>query len=639
MKKKFYITTTLPYVNADPHIGFAMELIRADALARYHRLLGEEILFNTGVDEHGQKIYQKALENQPDPQQYVDQYAEKYRRLKKPLNVSYTHFIRTTDPHHIQAAQEFWRRCDKNGDIYKAQYQIKYCVGCELEKTDSELVDGRCPIHPNKELQINNEENYFFRWSKYQQPLLNLYRKNPDFVVPRFRLDEITKFVKSGLKDFSISRLKTKMPWGIDVPGDPEQVMYVWFDALINYISVLGWPENKKNFNQFWPGVQIAGKDNLRQQSAMWQAMLLSAGLPPSKQIYIEGFITVNGQKISKSLGNVINPLILAKQYGTDPLRYYLLREIPAFSDGDFSESRFVELYNADLANGLGNLVARVITLADKYFGGKVPTGAKNPFDKPHIPLIQAELKNDKEYHDAFSRFDIGAAINSTWEFISACDQYVGEQKPWELAKNKDPRLTQVVYSLLECLHQITWKLLPIMPGSALEIAHRLNLKTILKEGPVFKDDFMLIPPGNKITVGSPLFPRLEKLALFNNSRISKNPENSIVVGKITNISTHPKSEKLKVATVEIGKEAPLTIVCGGPNIKKGQIVPVALPGSEINQPEEKRIKVKKTNIRGIKSEGVICSKLEVGTGDEYEKIWILPESLEKNLGQPLPKC
>ena len=254
MKNKFYITTTLPYVNADPHIGFAMELIRADVIARFHRLEGEEVVFNTGTDEHGQKIYQKAQELNTSEQEYCDIKAEKYKKLKELLNISSTNFIRTTDPHHITAAKKFWQHCLDNGDIYKAKYQIKYCVGCELEKSESELTDGRCNIHPNLKLEIINEENYFFRWSKYQQPLLDLYDKNPNFVVPNFRLGEINKFVKAGLKDFSISRLKSKMPWGIEVPGDPAQVMYVWFDALINYISTLGWPKNQKKFSAFWPG-------------------------------------------------------------------------------------------------------------------------------------------------------------------------------------------------------------------------------------------------------------------------------------------------------------------------------------------------------------------------------------------------
>ncbi|MDP3733319.1 MAG: methionine--tRNA ligase, partial [Candidatus Daviesbacteria bacterium] len=316
--KKFYITTTLPYVNAEPHLGFAMEIVQADIIARYHRLLGEAVVFNTGTDEHGIKIYRAALEQKKDPQAYVDEYAAKFDALKQSLNLSYTNFLRTSSPNHKKAAQEFWKLCLANEDIYKKDYKIKYCVGCELEKTDSELEDAKCPIHPNLQIEIIEEENYFFRWSKYQKPLLELYEKNPRFVLPDFRLKEIKEFVSKGLQDFSISRLKDKLPWGVPIFNDPDHVSYVWFDALVCYISTLGWPEDQKKFNEFWPGVQVAGKDNLRQQSAMWQAMLLSAGLPNSKQIIIHGFITNAGQKMSKSLGNVIDPFELVKKYGTD---------------------------------------------------------------------------------------------------------------------------------------------------------------------------------------------------------------------------------------------------------------------------------------------------------------------------------
>src|SRR3989344_2999923 len=267
--KKYYITTTIPYVNAEPHIGFALEIVQADVLARYHRLLSEEVVHNFGTDEHGLKIYRKALEQRKDPQEYCDEYAVKFDQLKKILNLDYTNFMRTTDPHHVSAAQEFWKLCFNNGDIYKKNYKIKYCVGCELEKTDSELKDGKCEFHPNLELEVYEEENYFFRFSKYQKPLLEFYEKNPEFVVPQGKYNEIKEFVRRGPEDFSVSRLKAKMPWGIDVPGDPDHVMYVWFDALVNYISTLGWPKDKKNFESFWPGVQTAGKDNLRQQTAI----------------------------------------------------------------------------------------------------------------------------------------------------------------------------------------------------------------------------------------------------------------------------------------------------------------------------------------------------------------------------------
>src|SRR3989344_2474747 len=289
MKNNFYITTTLPYVNAEPHIGFAKEIIIADVIARWKRLTGHEVFFNTGTDEHGLKIYEKALEVNLDPQKYADKYAEKFRALKENLNLSFNSFIRTTDERHISAASEFWRRCEKSGDIYKRNYKIKYCVGCELEKTDSELAGGRCSIHPNKEIEIIEEENYFFRFSKYGGKLLELYKSQPDFVLPGFRLNEIKMFVESGLQDFSISRLKNKMPWGIKVPGDESHVMYVWFDALVSYISALGWPGDEESFNNWWPGVQVAGKENLRQQSALWPTMLLAAGIPPSKQILILG--------------------------------------------------------------------------------------------------------------------------------------------------------------------------------------------------------------------------------------------------------------------------------------------------------------------------------------------------------------
>ncbi|KKU65037.1 MAG: methionyl-tRNA synthetase, methionyl-tRNA synthetase [Candidatus Amesbacteria bacterium GW2011_GWC1_47_15] len=352
-KNKFYITTTLPYVNADPHIGFAMEIVEADAVARLHQQMGEEVIFNFGTDEHGLKIYRKALEQGKEPQDYADEYAARFDNLKKALNLSYNYFIRTTDMHHKSAAFEFWKRCKANGDIYKKNYRVKYCVGCELEKTNSELVDEKCPIHPNLEIEIIEEENYFFKFSKYQQPLLDFYKKNPDFVIPEGKFNEIKSFVQSGLEDFSISRLKSKMPWGIDVPGDLQQVMYVWFDALINYISTLGWPEDRQKFTDFWPGLQVAGLDNLRQQSAIWQAMLMSAGLPNTKQIFIHGFMTVNGQKISKSLGTSIDPIAMADKYGTDAVRYFLLAKVHPYDGSDFSYDKFEEAYNSDLANGL----------------------------------------------------------------------------------------------------------------------------------------------------------------------------------------------------------------------------------------------------------------------------------------------
>jgi methionyl-tRNA synthetase len=298
--KNFYITTTLPYVNANPHMGHALEFVRADVIARYKKLQGFDVFFNTGTDEHGQKIYQKAKEEGKTTQEYVDFYTNKVKELLKLLGVSEDiNFVRTTDTHHILAAQEFWKRCDQNGYIYKKNYQIKYCVGCELEKSDSDLVDGKCPDHPNLTIEIIDEENYFFKFSVFGEKLLALYKAHPDFVIPETRFHEIQSFVTRGLQDFSISRLKSKMPWGVEVPGDSEQIMYVWFDALVSYISAIGWPDDLEKFEKWQIAtggmVQYCGKDNLRQQSAMWQAMLMATNLPNSKTIVIDGFVTGAG--------------------------------------------------------------------------------------------------------------------------------------------------------------------------------------------------------------------------------------------------------------------------------------------------------------------------------------------------------
>ncbi len=450
-KKKYYLTTTLPYVNADPHIGFALEIVQADTLARYHRLLGKEVIFNFGTDEHGQKIYQKALDAGRDPQEYCDEYAKKFDALKKALNLSYTNFIRTTDPKHIEAAQEFWKLCDKAGDIYKKTYKTKYCVGCELEKTDSELVDGRCPLHPNQELEIIEEENYFFKFSKYQKPLLDFYERNPDFVIPAGKFKEIKTFVENGLSDFSISRLKSKMPWGIPVPGDDSQVMYVWFDALVNYISTLGWPKDLKNYKDFWPGIQVAGKDNLRQQTATWQAMLMSAGLPNSKQVFIHGFITVNGQKISKSLGNTINPIEITEKYGTDALRYYLLAKVNPAEDSDFTFEKFEEVYNGELANGLGNLVARIMQLAQN----NLEEGTRpEPVGFP------------EEYTDAIENYEFNKALSFVWELIQKLNEKITETKPFELIKSDPESGKKLIFDLTQELYFIGRLLNPFLPDT-----------------------------------------------------------------------------------------------------------------------------------------------------------------------------
>ena len=461
MGKPFYLTTTLPYVNADPHLGFALELVHADIIARYRALLGDEVFFNTGVDEHGVKIYRKAQEEGKEPEAYVDEYAEKFKQLKDRLNLfPELHFIRTTDPHHKAAAQEFWRRCEASGDIEKKHYKTRYCVGCELEKTNSELVDGTCPIHPNLEVEVREEENYFFKFSKYQKPLLLLYAQNPTLVVPDFRFNEIKKFVEAGLEDFSISRLRSKMPWGVEVPDDPEHVQYVWFDALINYVSTLGWPNDGANFEKFWGTIeepnalQMAGKDQIRQQAAMWQAMLMSAGLPPTKQIIIHGFITVGGEKMSKSVGNVIDPLAIVEEYGVDALRYYLARHIHPFEDSDFTMEKFKKAYNANLANGIGNLAARTMQLAETYL--------ERPIKEPNV---DGELPG--EYTRYLDEFNISRYVEIIWEDIQRLDKRMTDTEPFKVVKTNLEKGVSMIEAQVNALYLIAHFLAPIMPRTS----------------------------------------------------------------------------------------------------------------------------------------------------------------------------
>lgn len=454
-QKPFYLTTTLPYVNAAPHIGFGAEIVRADVIVRYQKLCGREVFFNTGTDEHGQKIYDNATAEGVDPQTYVDRFVTEFKKLIPALGISDDiHFVRTTDNFHVLAAEEIWRRCHAAGDIYKARQVINYCVGCELEKTDSELVDGRCSLHPNKELEVREEENYFFKFSNYQQRLLDLYKNNPQFVVPDFRLKEIITFVEGGLRDFSISRLREKMPWGVPVPDDTEHVMFVWFDALTNYISTLGWPnDGAGNFEKFWvqgDTVQVAGKDNLRQQSAIWQAMLMSAQLPHTKQVVIGGFINSGGQKMSKSLGNVISPYELIAKYGTDATRYLLLRHVHPFDDVDITWDRLDEWYTANLVNGLGNLVARVMKMAETHLDA--------PIARPDAVGFPSE------YTDAIATYNLQAASDYIWSRVGALDERIAVEEPFKLVKVDKEKAQVIIRELVAEVYAIARLLHPIMP-------------------------------------------------------------------------------------------------------------------------------------------------------------------------------
>lgn len=470
MNKTFYLTTTLPYVNAPLHMGHALEFVRADTIVRYKKLLGYDVYFNTGTDEHGLKIFEKAKENGLSAQEFVDKGFETFKEQLKMFGVvDDIHYIRTTDKHHEKAAQEFWKRVRDNGYIYKKNYEAKYCVGCESEKTDGEIVNGFCEEHPGTELKLISEENYFFKYSAFGDKLLSLYEKHPDFVIPDFRLNEIKNFVKSGLHDFSISRLKEKMPWGIAVPGDDTQVMYVWFDALVNYISTLGWPKTDGNFEKYWINgmpTQYCGKDNTRFQSAMWQAMLMAAGVENSRQIIVNGFITGDGGiRMSKTLGNVVDPRDVVKEYGTDALRYFLLREVSSFEDSPFTIERFKDAYNSGLANGLGNLLSRTMQMVVSY--------------NIDISNIDKDFTIDKfpGVINSIERFDLNQAISQPFYTVSELDKLIQVEEPFKKIKieSEKNRAEEVIVTVVQGLWNIAIQLEPFMPETSEKIKNIIS--------------------------------------------------------------------------------------------------------------------------------------------------------------------
>lgn len=475
MDKNFYITTTLPYVNSDPHVGFAMELVRADIVARSKKLQGYNVFFNTGTDEHGQKLYTAAKETGKDVKDYVDGFAEVFKKLPNALGVlEDIHFIRTTDAHHEKAAQDFWKICFDNGYIYKKNYTTKYCVGCELEKTDSELVDGKCPLHPKLDIEMRDEENYFFKFSDFGDKLLDFYKSNPNFVVPDFRYNEIKSFVERGLEDFSISRLKEKMSWGIPVPGDENHVMYVWFDALVNYVSTLGWPENMDQFEKFWTNgtpVQYCGKDNLRQQTAMWQAMLMAAGLPNTNTVVVNGFLTGDGGvKMSKSLGNVINPFDVINEYGADAFRFFVAKEVSNYEDSPFTMERFKESYNSGLANGIGNLTSRIMKMAS---------------DNLDAPVAIADFEDMTVYFEFLNKFEINKATEYIWKEVGEMDAYIQNNQPFKVVKTNKEDGQKMISGLVVRLYSVARMLNPILPETSAKIKELIKTNKS-PEAPLF---------------------------------------------------------------------------------------------------------------------------------------------------------
>lgn len=470
---KFYITTAIAYVNAPPHLGHALEFIQADAIARYKRLMGVDTYFLTGTDEHGVKIVNTAKKREMKVEDLVKENAEHFKALKGLLSLSYDDFIQTTDrKRHWPACQKLWKKLVEKDDIYEKEYEGLYCEGCELFMKETELVDGKCPIHKRPPTPAK-EKNYFFRLSKYSDKIVELIEGGKLKLLPENRQAEFLNIAKEGLHDVSFSRPREVLPWGVDVPGDDSQVMYVWCDALTNYISALGYAEGDDLYKKYWPAdVHVIGKDIVRFHAGIWIGMLLSAEVPLPKSILIHGFITHNGDKMSKTLGNVVNPVGVAEKYGSDVLRYYLLREIPTGRDGDFSDKLFAERYNADLANNLGNLVNRVHTLVTRN------QLREFTFDQHHEPYKKKVDETWKKYVGDMNHFDLHEAIFHVWRLIDYANKMMEEEKPWMLLKEDPEKGRAVLSNLLEVLRHVSILISPFIPETSQIIRKQLGLPT-----------------------------------------------------------------------------------------------------------------------------------------------------------------
>jgi methionyl-tRNA synthetase len=472
MNEKFYITTAIDYVNGSPHIGHSLEKIQADVLARYARAKGQRVFFLTGTDEHGTKIQKAAAQNNISPKKLVDANSKEFKALKKVLNLSWDDFIRTTDSKkHWPGVFKIWNEINKSGDIYKRTYRGLYCSGCESFKSDSDLVNGKCPLH-DKEPELVEEDNYFFKLSAYSKILKKKIEDKEIEIVPQWRAKEILSLIEKGLEDVSFSRPKEKLAWGIPVPGDDSQVIYVWVDALTNYISAVGYGRDEKEFEEWWPAdVQVVGKDILRFHAAIWPAMLLSAKLPLPKRLFVHGFINVEGQKMSKSIGNIISPRELVEKYGVDSVRYYFLREISPFDDGDYSENKFRERHNADLAHGLGNFAARTLGVTERF-----ARPIKNDFKTIDLVLEQRIKTVQKNVDNFLYQFKFNEALAEIWSLISFGDSYVNDKKPWsqELPETEKEK---TLFNLLVLLNSVGVLLTPFLPDTSKKITQNISLK------------------------------------------------------------------------------------------------------------------------------------------------------------------
>ncbi|MHA1377061.1 MAG: methionine--tRNA ligase [Candidatus Helarchaeota archaeon] len=596
-KKRFFITTAIAYLNGPPHLGHALEIIQADCLARFYRQLGKDVIFQTGSDEHGMKILNTAQEKKMEVTALIEKNYQEFVRLYKELNISYDRFIRTTSSKHKRGASKFWLKMVESDDIYKSTYDGLYCVGCEAYKTSRDLVDGKCPFHPNRNLIILREENYFFRLTKYVDELKKIYETDRIKIIPRSRKAEIVSILNGDIDDVSFSRQKIKMPWGIPVPNDDKHVMYVWADALSNYITNIGYGFDENEFNSIWPAdIHLIGKDIIKFHAIYWPAMLLSAGLQLPKSILSHGFINFEGLKIGKSLGNAMDPFLFIKKYGAVAFRFYLLKYIPSSGDGSFSEEELIKDYNTSLADVLGNLLLRVFTFIEQYFNKKIPKPHKlHDIDEEFIQKFNFvnELKN------YFTNFQLNLALSRVWQFIRETNKYINDCEPWEIRKKGNmERLSTVIYILIEAIRIISIYIYPFIPRISEKIFNIIGLESDHNLGNV---DYRSNTVG-KIGEREILFPKVklkreeDPLELFD-----------FKVGKIIEVKNHPKLEEFYVIKVDI-KEKILT-AC----------VKIALDYKK-NELKEQRF-VFLTNIKPRKIGGILSDCMLLGGRGADDKL------------------
>lgn len=556
-KNKFYITTPIYYSNSEPHIGTVYTTIVADTFARFYRLKDYDVFFLTGLDEHGQKLARTAQEKGYTPQEYVDMMAQKFLDTWKKIGITNDDFIRTTQKRHEEVVQKVFQKLYDNGYLYKGTYAGWYCTPCETFYQKEELHDGNCP-NCGRPVEFLEEETYYFKLSEFGPALLKYIEEHPEFVYPESRRNEVISFIKSGLKDISATR--TTVKWGIPVPFDPKHTVYVWFDALVNYISALGYlSDDDTKFRRYWPAdVHLIGKDILRFHAIIWPAILMALNIPLPKTVLAHGFWTIKGGKISKSKGNKVDPHELINIYGVDALRYFLLREVPLGLDGEYSDEAFHRRYTSDLANDLGNLLNRVLTVAEKYSEGKVPNPSE--MKEEDKALLEKTEETAKRVEEEMEKFNPSSALGSIWEVIQDANRYIDQQAPWNLTSDKE-RLNTVIYTLLEALRRISILLYAFIPDSAVKIQEQLGYQDPQFSWDLIKD--VKIPVGQKLNKGKILFPRVERKEKEEKEEIASEPKITIDefkkidlrVAKVLSARRVENSDKLLLLEIDLGDE------------------------------------------------------------------------------------